>query len=214
MKTLLLSLSFACMAAGAALAQEQATETTAASQSETTLEQGDSATGLEKGTIRVGAGLAFGSKSGISDDGESGGVGLNFGGEYFLMDNISVAPSYTHFFKSEIEFSSGYNNDTYVSSVKNSELNVDGRYYFGEGNISFYGLLGLSLASGTAKVTNKETNRTLADASASEFGLNLGAGLMYPLNEKLNLNGQLKYNTPMKQIVLQAGVTIPVNISF
>jgi opacity protein-like surface antigen len=180
MKKLLLSLGLVFMAAGATMAQEQ-------------------------GKIRLGASLVYGTKAGINDEGEEkGGLGINVGGEYFFTDKIAAAPSFTYFLKSEIDFGDG------KMSVQATSINLDGRYYFGDGDIAFYGLAGLSIA--TAKV-DIEGDEFFEDASGSESktGVNLGAGLVYPINDKLGLNGQIKYNTPFEQLAIQAGVTFSIN---
>ncbi|MBB6610768.1 porin family protein [Pontibacter sp. Tf4] len=180
MKKLLLSLSLIFMAAGATLAQEQ-------------------------GSIRIGAGLVYGTKAGINDEGDSkGGIGINIGGEYFFTDKISAAPSLTYFLKSESEVTTGFG--TYKSSVQFTSINIDGRYYFGEGDIAFYGLAGLSIAS----VKIDSNSDFGGSGSASETGVNLGAGLIYPINDQLGLNGQIKYNTPLEQLAIQAGISYTI----
>lgn len=150
---------------------------------------GVTANAQEQGDIRVGAGLALGTKAGIDDDGsEKMGVGINIGGEYFVTDVISIAPSYTMFFKSTV---SG-------TDFSFSAFNIDARYYFGESGV--YGLAGFSSLS--AKVEGGGFS-----ATDSEGGLNIGAGIMYPLSDNLFANGQVKYQTPGEgQLVINAGV--------
>lgn len=190
MKKTLLSFIVALLSSGATMAQEvvQAPAAEAPVQ--------------EQSKFRVGAGLVFGTKAGIADDGsESGGMGINVGGEYFFTERIAAAPSFTYFLKSSNE----------NMSVRVSSLNLDGRYYFGnEGNISFYGLAGVSVAF--AKVSYDYGDYGKGSVSDNETGLNVGGGLVYPLTEKYSLNAQVKYNTPLKQIALQAGVTFPLNL--
>lgn len=153
---------------------------------------GFAATAQEQGEIRAGAGLAIGTKAGVDESGEKMGLGLNFGGEYFVTDVISIAPSYTMFFKSEV--------DTGFGKVSNQfgSFNLDGRYYFGDDGM-FYGLAGLSFASAKAEFGGESE-------TSSETGLNIGAGVMYPLADNMYLNGQVKYNTPIEQLVINAGI--------
>ena len=156
----------------------------------------------EQGLIRAGAGLVLGTKSGISDTGGSkSGIGINIGGEYFATDIISVAASYTTFFKSEIGVVGAQ------SSVKYNSLNIDGRYYFDMDGIQLYGLAGLSFASFKSESTidffGLPNTTTFTD---SKTGLNIGGGIVLPLADKIGFNGQLKYNTPLEQIALGAGV--------
>ncbi|WP_424961874.1 outer membrane beta-barrel protein [Ekhidna sp.] len=163
---------------------------------------GISANAQEQGEIRVGAGLALGTKAAIDDDGsEKMGIGINIGGEYFVTDVISVAPSYTFFFKSEIE-QSGQS-----VSIQYGSLNIDGRYYFGDG--MFYGLAGLSFASGKSEFDFGSFGGSGSETD-SEVGLNIGGGVMYPLSDGMFLNGQVKYNTPIEQLVINAGVAFTI----
>jgi opacity protein-like surface antigen len=180
MKKVLLSLGLIIMAAGATMAQE-------------------------KGKIRLGAGVVYGTEAAIDDDGDGkGGIGFNIGGEYFITDKISAAPSFTYFMKSEIDFLGG------KLSGQASSLNLDGRYYFGDGDIAFYGLGGIAIGFAKAEIKGSE----FADDNSqteNKAGINIGAGLVYPLNDKMGLNGQIKYNTPFEQLAIQAGITFSLN---
>ncbi len=150
---------------------------------------GVSANAQEQGDIRVGAGLAIGTKAGVDDTGDSKlGLGINLGGEYLITDAISIAPSYTFFFKSSVG----------GTDFSTSSLNIDARYYFGESGV--YGLAGFASASTKAVAAG-------FSVSTSEGGLNIGAGIMYPLSDNLFANGQVKYTTPGDgQLVINAGV--------
>lgn len=133
----------------------------------------------EKGEIRVGASLIYGT--------DVDKLGVNFGGEYLITENISAAPSYSIFFTD--------------SPLKYNVLNIDGRYYFktGEGP-QLYGMLGYT--SATAKV-----DTGFGTYKATDGGLNIGGGIVYPLGGNFGINGQLKYTTPGNgQLVLQGGV--------
>ncbi|WP_242928696.1 outer membrane beta-barrel protein [Pontibacter vulgaris] len=202
MKKLLLLSTIVLASATATLAQNATATKTAASAQTTT-----QPVAQEEGKMRVGAGLVYGTEAGI----ENGGIGINIGGEYFFTEQIAAAPSLTYFFKTEAEFSNGWGK--YTSSARSFTINLDGRYYFAEkGGADFYGLAGLTFASSKVEMKDSE-DKVYGEAKANKVGLNLGAGLIYPINEKLSFNGQLKYNTPMKQIELQAGVTFPLNIN-
>lgn len=152
---------------------------------------GLSANAQEQGDIRAGAGLAYGTKAGVDASGTKGAIGINLGAEYLFTDAISLAPSYTFFFKSSVG-GADYN----VSS-----FNIDARYYFGDSG--FYGLAGLGI------VSNKVSGGGFS-VSGSETGINLGAGYMYGLSDSMFLNGQAKYNTADfgdgGQITIQAGL--------
>ena len=147
---------------------------------------GFAATAQEQGDFRIGAGLAAGTKAAFDEEGTKLGLGINFGAEYLITDAISIAPSYTLYFKSEVDLG-GFG--TIESSPK--ALNIDVRYYFGESGV--YGLAGFTNVGDEEK----------------ESGLNIGAGIMYPLSDNFFLNGQAKYQTPGEgQLVFNAGVAI------
>lgn len=196
MKALLLSLAFACTAAGAALAQEQpsavVTEPTAATAA---------------GKMKLGAGVVYGSQAGMDNDGSTkGGAGINIGGEYFFTDKISAAPSFTYFFRSKAEF---YGAEI---TARASSLNLDGRYYFSSNNgLSVYGLAGLAVGFASVKVEGDGYYVYSSSGTESKAGLNLGAGLTYALQSDLDFNAQIKYNTPLEQVVLQVGIAFPIN---
>lgn len=140
----------------------------------------------EKGAIRLSGALAYGTE--IEE------LGINFGGEYFFTNEISGGINYTIFLVSD---PASYN-----------ELNFDGRYYFLKEKAQVYGLLGLSSATSKFEGTVFGVPFSVKD---SEVGLNIGAGVVYPLSDKVGLNGQLKYATPFNgQLVLQGGVVFRV----
>lgn len=180
MKTFLLALVAVVMTAGTAFAQQ------------------------EPGKLKLGAGLAYGTESSVSDEGDSkGGLGIYVGGEYFFTEKISAAPSFTYFFKSKYEFFGE------EFSVQTSTLDIDGRYYFASTDkVSFYGLAGLSVGFAKVKYDGEYGSNSSSDNKA---GINLGAGLVYPLTETLDLNAQLKYNTPHEQLAIQIGIAFPIN---
>lgn len=171
---------------------------TASAQTNDGTDAGSAVGAQEVGTIRLGAGLVYGSKAGINDDLEAaGGVGINIGGEYFFTSNISAAPSFTYFFPSSANFEAF--GQKYTMKMKVSSLNLDGRYYFNAGGMDLYGLAGLSVAFAGAE--GESSNKT---------GVNLGGGVVYPLSDNLNFNGQIKYNTPLEQIAIQAGISFTI----
>jgi len=121
----------------------------------------------DQGTFRGQAGLVYG------DDTE---VGLNLGVQYFVIDKLAFAPSYSYFFKDYF-------------GVKFSSINLDGRYYFKE---SLYGLAGINIL----RVSG-------GGASASDSKIALGVGYDLDLSDGMKLNLQAKY---ADQIVIGAGV--------
>lgn len=167
------------------------------------------------GKIRAFGGLALGSEAGIDDDGSSNAqLGFTLGGEYFVTDDISIAPNYTSFFKSEVSSE---------SSVKYSAINLDGRYYIKSNAVDFYGLLGIAFVRGKVELPpmlisgggGGTTVTTFTDGGSftdTETGLNIGGGVVLPLTDRLGFNGQVKYQTPGNgQLVLNAGVIFDIN---
>lgn len=159
----------------------------------------------EKGKIRLGAGVVYGTEASLGDDSDNkGGIGFNLGGEYFITDKISAAPSFTYFMKSETDFLGG------KLSGQPSSLNLDGRFYTGDGDVVFYGLVGLSMGFAKTEIKDSEVVENSSD-SDNKAGINVGVGLVYPINERIGLNGQVKYNSPYEQLEIQAGITFTLN---
>ncbi len=155
----------------------------------------------EQGQIRVGASLAMGTKAAINDAGDNKlGMGINIGGDYFVIDKLSIAPSYTFFFKSTYGATGDLGTEL---SLKSSSFNIDGKYYFLTDAVKVYGLFGISFA--TAKVTANFLG-TPIDIKDNKTGINIGGGVDYFLSDKLYLNGQIKYNTPLEQLAINLGV--------
>ncbi|MEM8569094.1 MAG: outer membrane beta-barrel protein [Bacteroidota bacterium] len=158
----------------------------------------------EQGLVRLNTGLAFGSEAGF----DASGFGINVGGEYFFTDVISAAPSYTYFFE-DSEDILGFEN-----SVRLSSINLDGRYYFLTDDIQVYGLFGIAFLSinGELQFVDLFGAVETVEFDDNETGVNFGGGIVYPLSDKVGLNGQLKYQTPGDgQLVINAGVAINLN---
>lgn len=148
-----------------------------------------------QGDMRGSVGLALGTKASIDKDNgeEKAGLGINVGAEYFVVDNLSLAPNYTYFLPTDL------GNDVDFSS---SAFNIDARYYFAE---AVYGFAGYSIFA------NKVSGGG-GSVSVNEGAFNLGAGAMVAMGDAMNLNIQLKYTSILDsdidfdQIVAQAGV--------
>ncbi|MEO9967779.1 MAG: outer membrane beta-barrel protein [Reichenbachiella sp.] len=135
----------------------------------------------EQGDMRASIGLALGSIAGIdTNNGEfKMGLGITPGFEYVFVDAMSANASYDFYFKTE------ENGGEY----KYSSFNIDYRYYFMTDDLQVYGLAGL----GFVKVDLG------AAGSASDTGLNLGLGAIYPIADAVGIHAQLKYNTKKAQ---------------
>jgi len=145
----------------------------------------------EQGDIRVGVKGVYGTEVGV----DGGGMGVNVGAEYLVTDVISVAPSYTMFFESEEDILGS----TFTSQV--TAINIDGRYYFLTDDLQVYGMAGISLL--TVKV-----DFGFGELEANETGINVGGGVIKPLSDNFNIEGQVKYQTETDQIVIGAGVSL------
>lgn len=151
------------------------------------------ATAQEQGQFAASASFAYGTASGINDDGDqTGSPGFNIGLEYFVTDKISIAPSYTMFFKSEVDFAGAGSASLSVNSI-----NIDGRYYFLTDGLNVYGLFGVGIvgATGESEITVPFLGTTTVENSESTTGLNIGAGILLPVNEMIGIGAQAKYNT-------------------
>ncbi|MEQ9229134.1 MAG: outer membrane beta-barrel protein [Cyclobacteriaceae bacterium] len=142
-----------------------------------------------QGDLRASVGLGLGTNASFGDNAfdSAMGLGLVLGAEYLITDDLSIAPSYEYYFPEKFG----------DSKYRKSSFNVDGRYYFDQ----FYGLAGISFASYTGTDGNGDS------LTLTETGLNLGGGMNIPINDSMDLNLQAKYNTPLEQLALQAGLS-------
>tara|TARA_R110002049_G_scaffold151198_1_gene314769 strand:- start:2257 stop:2724 length:468 start_codon:yes stop_codon:yes gene_type:complete len=119
----------------------------------------------ETGTIRLQVGGDYGFKIET--------FGVNFGGEYFITENISAAPNYTIYFPEGLNASS---------------LNVDARYYLTLDELQWYGMVGYTNYS----VSNKIMGVKYSD---NWSGVNIGSGGVLRIADNLALNPEIKYQT-------------------
>ena len=148
-----------------------------------------------QGDFRASVGVAMGTKTSVDTDNgdDKAGVGINVGVEYFIIESLSIAPSYSYYFPATAD---GIKFNTSV-------LNVDARYYFGT---SFYALAGYASYANTLSFDGSP------DITVSEGAYNVGAGAMIPAGDSMNINVQVKYNAILdsafdfNQIMAQAGV--------
>ena len=164
----------------------------------------------EKGQIRAGVGITLGTESAIdADTGEPKlGFGIVIGGDYFVTDVISIAPSYSFFFKSKVDLGGGQE-----VSIKASSFDIDGKYYFVKSGVNIYGLVGISFAFAKASATiDFGAGPQTVSFTENQVGVNLGAGLDYYLSDKVYLNGQVKYTiNGLEQLAINLGVGFNIN---
>ena len=102
-------------------------------------------------------------------------MGINAGLEYLFIDNTAFAPSFSYYFSAK--------------GITTYAINADIRYYLNNDNtLRYYGIGGFSylIVKSTLGANPVTTN---------DIGINAGGGLMYSLNEKIGILGQIKYDS-------------------
>ncbi len=146
------------------------------------------------------AGLGYAMPMGDWGDSVGGGIGFEFGYEgYKINDMLTVGANlfYTKgtakdvlgFDYSDISYST-LGITPYVKAEK--ELDLGGK------KTNLYGIFGLGIyntsnTSGNVKYGNTVV-ATATSGSSSNIGINFGGGLMYPLNDKMKVGGEIKYH--------------------
>lgn len=114
------------------------------------------------------------------------GVGANIG--YELIDNLRGVAEFNYFFKKD-----------YVS-YWNLEANVEYLFRLADNKLIIYPLAGLDFLGASVE----------GGGSSSKLGLNLGAGIEFPLSDKLALKAEYNYKTQGDGwSLLKLGVVIP-----
>lgn len=135
------------------------------------------------GDLRPIVGLTYGT--------EPKEFGITGGAEYLLLDNFAVAPTYEYYFDGP--------------DFLYNTLNVDFRYYFMPGQLSFYGMMGYS----------RNTTDSRTELKVSKAGVNIGAGTVYRFMffDRIAAFGQVKYSTANRsQFSAMGGITYFFNI--
>jgi len=84
-------------------------------------------------------------------------------------------------------------------------------YYFWQVEMHLYALAGINFAIVSVPFFNPFTGQRVSN-SATEAGLNLGAGFNYKASEKLMPFAELKYNiSDFDQLILFAGIRLGLN---
>ncbi|MFD2696853.1 outer membrane protein [Mesonia sediminis] len=150
---------------------------------------------LAQKNTKIGAFMAYGSEI------ENLGLGLN--AEFDLTEKLALSPSFIYYLPK----------DEYGFKANWWELNADAHYYFlQEEQINVYGLGGLNYSH--IKVSYENAWGYGGDYSASDgrFGLNLGGGINFNLNEKWLPFAEIKYVLiDDGQLVLGAGIKYVIN---
>ncbi len=110
-------------------------------------------------------------------------IGISINGNYKLTKKIHLAASYIYFLEKDL--------------VNWSALDFDGHYIFSENSgMQIYGIAGLGFTFTSIEVPGYSFGGISAGSTnltATNFGLNLGAGLHKKLSKNLNLFAEAKY---------------------
>lgn len=112
--------------------------------------------------------------------------GVNFGGEYLIIDNLSAAPNFTVYFPED--------------DVNASNLNIDLRYYLTHDKLQLYGMGGYTVLWASTEVMGVKY-------SESNSGANFGVGAVLKFGGNFGLNPEFKYQTMGDgQVVAKVGL--------
>ena len=119
----------------------------------------------QQGEKSVGANLKY-----RLDDPNNIGVGAKF--QYGFTDKIRGEASFNYFLKKD--YTSFY------------DVNINAHYLIPVGSLTVYPLAGVTLQGWNVEVGGYS-------ADDSDVGVNVGAGIEYPLNDKLKVNAEFTY---------------------
>ncbi len=142
----------------------------------------------EQGDKAFGVNLNYGLHSDYKN------LGLGVKGQYEFIDNVRGEASFNYYLKKD--------------NVSMWELNANVHYLFRiTDEVTLYPLAGLTML--TAKVESANFGGIKSSASDTNIGLNLGAGIEYPLSDSVKLNGEIKYQivNDFDRPVISVGLT-------
>jgi len=131
-------------------------------------------TSVSAQSFKVGAGAAYGTD--ISS------IGISANAVYDINKQWEAAGSFIFFFEKDL--------------VSWKALNANVHYIFSENeNMRFYGIGGMNLTFYTIDLPSTTFGGTTigGEQSGSNFGVNIGAGTIKNLNEKLEIFGEAQY---------------------
>ena len=143
----------------------------------------------------IGGGIAYGT--------EIENIGINATAQFFIKENIAIAPSFTYYLPKKV---------TGDFSFEWYEISADGNYYFNipDSKIKPYGLAGLNLSIVSIPSFNFGGFRT-ESISDTNFGFNIGGGADFDLGENITPFAQLRYTiSSLNQLVIMAGVRFKI----
>ncbi len=119
-------------------------------------------------------------------------LGIGIVGEFFLKNDLSLAPGFNYYFADD--------------PISFWELNANINYYFSESSsVSVYGLAGLNLARISID------NGFGEDRSDSELGVNIGIGANFDINSSVEPFTEFRYVIgDFDQAVFAFGLKFPL----
>lgn len=141
--------------------------------------------------------LGYGMPSGDAGDDLDGGIAFGFGYEgYKINDNFSIGAEFLY-----------TGNSGEVTGVADVDFSVIGILPYakyskeidmGSNKADLYGIFGMGMYMGSTEVDFSAAYNALGVAdtedSESEFGFNLGGGIMFPMGDKMKLGADLRYH--------------------
>lgn len=143
----------------------------------------------QKGSTWVGANVNYGMHSDYKN------FGLGAKVQYEFIDNFRGEASFNYFFKKD--------------ELTQWDVNLNLHYLIHAGSLTVYPLAGLTLLNSSTPDIDVPGFGTVKGVSDSDFGLNLGAGLDFPITEGVKLNIEAKYQiiADWNRPVISAGVS-------
>lgn len=138
----------------------------------------------------IGGGIAFGS--------EIETLGLGITGEYFVTEEISIAPSLIYFLPRDLGGDLKY---------RQTDININGNYHFDtDTGLDLYAQAGLNFAIVSLPFINPFTGERVKN-SDTEVGLNIGGGFNYQWQDNLMPFVEARYTiSGFDQLVLMGGI--------
>ncbi|MBS9523124.1 hypothetical protein KIH41_05410 [Litoribacter ruber] len=116
--------------------------------------------------------------------------GQTLGGEYFVIDRVSVAPAIGIFFP---------------ATGKASNLEIDARYYVLDQTHQVYGTFGLNYRRRRLEFALPENELV------TNTGINIGVGYGYKVSEEFILGSEIKYQPHVNDTMLRIGLFYLIN---
>jgi hypothetical protein len=115
----------------------------------------------------------------------------NLGLEYFILDNISIVPSYSH--------------SLFLGRSKYQTLNLDSRFYMTKGTYQWYGFTGITNNRG--RLWGEE-----CIVLTNFVGANLGFGAVIKLSDRFGVNPEIKHQVMREgRTVARLGLVFMLN---